>query len=377
MDDPAPQPRPPALPTLGRVLRRETLRLIVLIAVAAGAMAATRAIAERSRALERSDALVWFDRGAAALTRHDAAGAVSAFRRAALNVRGERRYVLALADALGRTGDHDAAERALLALRSDTPEDPDVNLALARVAAARGDVAAAVRYYQHALYAPWPDVERRRDVRRALIRFLLDHGRTTEAIAETLAAAADVPPVAAAHVELGELFARAGDPARALDQFTRALARDATTIAARVGAGRAAFALGDYAAARRYLQDADDPDAARLAAVAAFVLTRDPLASRLAARERRRRLEANLARARERIEHCLAVAEPDTALAFKPQLAALNGTRQRVARDEDLLEAALDLVARVTAAANARCGEETPLDRALVIIAERHGLQTP
>jgi tetratricopeptide (TPR) repeat protein len=366
-----------AAPLLSRVIRRETIRLAVLVAIAIAAVAGTRAIADRSHALERHDAAEWFVRGRARLAQADLAGAVAAFRRAVLKQRGERRYALALADGLARTGDHEAAERVLLALRAASPEDADVNLALARTAAARDDVPTAVRYYQHALYAPWRDLDRRRDVRLQFIRFLLDRGLSAQAVSETIAAAADAPPVAAAEVELGELFARAGDHARAREQFGRALARDGADRAARAGAGRAAFALGDYAAARRHLQGLDDPGAAALATIAGYVVSRDPLATRLAPSERRRRLDANLAHARARLERCVTPAAPAAAAALGSGLAAVTGTRRRVARDDDLLEAAVQLVARVVAAADAHCADDSPIDRALIVIAARHGLDTP
>jgi hypothetical protein len=55
-------------------------------------------------------------------------------------------------------------------------------------------------------------------------------------------------------------------------------------------------------------------------------------------------------------------------------LAALKSRGHAIARDDDILEAAVQLADRVTTAANARCADTTPLDRAIVAIAERHGL---
>ena len=54
-------------------------------------------------------------------------------------------------------------------------------------------------------------------------------------------------------VRLASLFAQAGDQKRALDLFSAAVDLDATNPAALEGAGRAAFALGDYRGAVRDL----------------------------------------------------------------------------------------------------------------------------
>lgn len=363
---------------LARVLRRETVRLLALIAVAVATTFLTRAIADSVRERERREAAEWFDRGSKDLEHGDADAAAASFRRAAIKRRGDNRYVLALADALARTGNLDAAERALVAIRQSNPEDPQINLALARAAAARGDLTTAVRYYHNALYAPWAAADGPRGVRLELIRLLLDRGDARGAVAELIAATTDLPGTAAAHNEIGTLFARAADHGRALDQFTRALALDAQNRASLAGAGRAAFALGDYARARRYLHSVrGDDETATLAAVADLVLTRDPLASRISAAERRRRLVANLTHAHDRLEKCLMAQMPDLAPLLAREMAGLRADRRSIARDADVLEAAVNLTYRIEQHAQARCGDATPLDRALLLVAQRHGLDQP
>jgi tetratricopeptide (TPR) repeat protein len=348
----------------------------MLIAIAVGTTLLTRAIANTSRALELREAEEWFARGMQDLDRGDGEEAVVAFRRAAMKRRGEKQYVLALARALQHTGNPEAAERALAAVRTAQPEDPDINLALATVSGARGDVAAAIRYYHNALYAAWPDRDGPRRVRLALIRFLLANDERPRAVSELIAATTDLPATADAHAEIGRLFAEAGDNRHALEQFRRALDLDAAHLAARMGAGRAAFALGDYQRARSYLRTLNDPEATALATVADLVITRDPLATRLSAAERRRRALANLAHARQRVETCLLAQQPDVATALLREVQGLTANRE-IGRETDALEAAVHLVFRIAQHADRVCGPPTPLDRALVVIAQRHEVDQP
>ena len=76
-----------------------------------------------------------------------------------------------------------------MTLRESEPEDREINLQLARLAATQQDVTEALRFYHNALYAPWPleQADGRRDVRLELIRLLLDHNQAGRAISELLA----------------------------------------------------------------------------------------------------------------------------------------------------------------------------------------------
>ena len=214
----------------------------------------TRVIAANNRAMELRDAAEWFRRGEHQLAQGDAREAIVSFRRATARNRGEKRYVLALALALAGERQYEAARRALLTLRDASPEDPDVNLPLARLAATRQDVAEAVRYYHDTLYAPWPPdrVDARRSLRFELIDFMLSHGQTREAVSELVAFSSDMPDVAGLHVQVGRRFSKAGENRGALEQFQAALRAAPADGQALAGAGLAAFALGQYPLARRY-----------------------------------------------------------------------------------------------------------------------------
>lgn len=364
-----------------RVLHRETIRLALLIAIAVVAFFVTRAIAQRSHETARRDAAAWYRRGQQELERQNTRAAVAAFRRAVLKNREEKSHVLALADALVRERNTAAADRALRSIRELSPEDPVINLALARVAVERQDVVSAVRYYHNALYAPWPTADGPRRVRLELIRLLLAHNHKARATAELIAATIDLPDEPAARVDIGRLFASADDPVRALDQFTRALRIDPRHVGAAAGAVRTAFALGDYArVARHSLPPGVDDETSALVTLANLVITRDPLASRITAAERRRRLAANIAYVEGRWQACAARSNSGAA-AEHPlllrQLRAITSGRRSISRDADVLDEAMTLLYQLTREIERRCEDATALDRALLLIARRHGVNQP
>ena len=282
--------------------------------------------------------------------------------------------------ARGRT---EAARSALLALRESAPEDPDINLQLARLAADRQDVTEALRYYHNALYASWPteQADARRRVRLELIHFLLTHDQVNRALSETVALSTDLPDDAAAHVEVGQLFALAGDSNRALDQFQRAVRLAPNNGAALAGAGEAAFQAGDYLLARTYLRKAPD-DMGRVTEtreLVDLVLSSDPLAARIGSSERRRRLLDNFSYAEERLRSCserrtggqpstTEVAVRDEAQAFKTQFTPST------ILDEDTIESGVELIDRIEREVIESCPPSTLLDRALVLIGRHHGV---
>src|SRR6185295_10549628 len=150
------------------------------------------------------------------------------------------------------------------------------------------------------------------------------------------------------------------------------------------GAARAAFESGDYPRVRGYLGRlaAQTDDTRALRAMTDLVLTSDPLASRLAMPERRARLEAALARAVARLEACRAIAAAARADANVNVDGPLDAARASVmivtdtkaAVTADAIDAGFDLVYRAELAAETACGSPSPLDRALVLAARRHGL---
>ena len=360
------------------------VQVIVLGVIAVAGFFLTRAVALSNRRLAIQDAAEWFRKGNQFVEAGRVDAAVDAFRRATVRDRADRAYVLALAQALVLKRDYDSARSLLLRVREAAPEDARINLDLARVAAARQDVTEALRFYHDALYAPWAveQAATRRAVRIELIRFLLAHNQTDRAEAELLAAAADTPDDAAHRTELAGLFTQAGDDRNALDQLQRALRREPHDPQALADAAQAAFRLGQYPLAQRYLhQLPDDVNAAtHLREVVDQVISRDPMAGRIGARERQRRLEADASYATQRLAQCTqrnAAAPVEADADLQNELGALTERLRRpVPLDQDTVESSLDLIARVEREAVARCGPASAVDEALLLIAREHGAPT-
>ncbi len=366
-----------------RFVHQETIKLVVLCLVAAAAFLLTRVIAANNREMTLRDGTEWYARGQQQLQRGDLSAAVDSFRKASVRNRTSKQYVLALADALARDRQYEAARRALLSLRESAAENPDINLQLARLAAQQQDVTETLRYYHDTLYAPWgpEQADARRRVRLELIQFLLAHQQTGRALSELMALSIDLPEDAAAHVRAGQLFAEAGDNRSALDQFQRALRLAPANREAMAGAGEAAFTLGDYLTARRYLRAIPDgTDATKNAReIVELVLSRDPLASRLTAAERHRRLLEDVSHVRERLAACAArdggtpSPSDDTMLQDVDALDAR--LRKPAAADRDVVEEGFELIYQIEGDVAQRCPPATPLDRALILIGRGHRIE--
>ncbi len=362
-------------------IHREIVQVGVLIVVAAAAFLLTRAVAASNRDMSLRDATEWYRRGQQQIAEGRVDDAIDAFRRATVRNRTDKRYVLALARALAIKRDDDAARSALLTLRESAPEDPDINLELARLAAARQDVTEALRFYHNALYAPWPSeqTDARRRARVELIHFLLTHDQVSRALSELLALSTDLPDDVPRHLEVARLFAQAGDHGHALEQFQRALRLAPENGDALAGAGQTAFQLGEYALARQFLRrapaGADDVQHTR--DVVDLMLSRDPLATRIGSTERRRRLMVNFSYARERLNACLAQRSGQSTsdeLDMQSEAQAFEGQlKPRTILEQDTVETGVALIDRIEQQVAQHCGPPTVLDRALVLIGRQHG----
>ena len=364
-----------------RLIHREILQLAGLIVVAIAAFFLTRAVAASNRQMTLDDAEEWYRRGQQEIARGAVDDGVDAFRRATVRNRQERRYVLALAQALALRHDEQAARNALLTLREATPEDPVVNLALARLAAGRDDVPDALRYYHIALYAQWApeSAAERRHTRLELARLLLHHREPSRALAELMAVSSDLPDNLASHLEVAALFAEAGDGVHSLNEYEHALRAAPGDGRALAGAGQAAFQLGDYVRARGYLRQVapDVDDTAHTLSVVDFVLSNDPLAAHIGTMERRRRLQADLSYAQQRWSVCRETRGADTTADrdgdLQHELATLQTQVTASPRlEQDTVEAGVDVIERIARQVAAECGPPTAVDQALLIIGRRH-----
>jgi tetratricopeptide (TPR) repeat protein len=364
------------------LIHREMLQLAALAAVAVVAFFLTKAVATSNRETSLRNAAEWYRRGEQDLQSGRIDDAIAAFRRATVKSGHNKVYSIALARSLTIKGDRDAARTILLTLRDAAPEDASINLQLARIARDRQDVTEAMRFYHDALYAPWPAeaAESRRQVRLELIEFLLLHGQSGNAQSELLAASADSPDDLSHHLELAKLFGAAGDYNGALSQFQRALRLAPDNQEALGGAGQAAFHLGQYALAQRYLQRARGDTAASARAtreVVDLILSRDPLTSRIGTAERRRRLAENVSYANQRLAECLgqssSAASGDESKLQNDLGALASQLHAAKPIDQDTVEAGADLIDRAERLVVDRCGPATRTDQALLLIGRQHG----
>jgi tetratricopeptide (TPR) repeat protein len=367
-----------------RLVHREWMVLLSLCVLSVLAFLVTRAAAAAEHRWRLRDAERWYQNGQTALERHAFPAAVEAFARAAALDRDNLRYQMSLAGALADDGEIARSVQVLSGLRRQMPEAADVNLQLARLEARRGHVDLAARYYLSALHGVWRDEtgNARREARIELIRYLLQQRLQARALSELLVLSANLPADATSQLLIGELYLQADEPRRAAEVLARGLGRDPGNGRMRARLGEALFRSGEYARARRELALAPDhlDDVVRLRAVCDFVLTRDPLMSRLSLRERQRRLALALSYARNRLETCRSAGGQTHGVS------RLEGLQQEVlmlgsevARTQAVREA--PAVAELVVALTARtehavegCVPAEPLGEALLLIARRHGL---
>lgn len=365
--------------TLSRFVHRELIVLGILCGVALGAFVLTRAAAEAAENRREGDARVWHERGLAHLQAREVADAVEALGRARALDRGVHTYHFDFARALAAADRHDAARQVLLTLRETRPEDPDVNLGLARLEAEAGNVPEAIRFYQSALYGAWlPErLGERRAVRRTLIEYLIDRDMRSRAVAELLLLEADLPDDDPFRLDLASLLLDAGDARRALAEYQAAIARDAGNPRAHAGAARAAFAARDFAAASRHLSrlPRDDESLAELRELTRAVLAADPLAPRLRERERIRRLAGGIASVSQALTICFRSGAPLGGEMLAGHLTALQDLNATIAANRfapETLDRAVAIVARAADAYPPECGTADPAVRAWSLIGRAH-----
>lgn len=347
------------------LVQREVVLVFVLVIIAAVMFGVTRTLAEWSHETVQATATRWYDDGQALIADGHLDEGVTALRKAVARDRLNPTYVLALARALIDASQEEEARRLLLQLREREPDRPAVNFRLARLAARRGDLVEATRYYNHAMYGAEPDDPRfdRRRIRLEFATFLLDQGQREEALSELAALGREVPDTAADHMELARLFLRAGDAGAALTQFTAAMRVEPDNGHAAAGAGEAAFALGSFVQAERHLQAAVRLGAASDAVQARLDTTRrvraiNPLGPGLLSTERARRVRAGLAWASERLASCTPAPPDDSPAPPDPLQEEIDVFRRQpfdALRESDTVAAGVDLMLRGVREMPRRC----------------------
>ena len=369
-------------------LTREPVILTILSGLALAFFLAVTGLSHVYAAQQESLGERWFTRGVRGLKKQRFQMAVSELRTALLYSRDNYSYQLNLAEALLGEGRRDEASAYLVNLWEREPESGQVNLDLAYIAVQKGENEQALRYYHNAIYATWPgnqEVERR-GTRLQLIEFLLGSHDTTQAQSELIALAANMADDPSAHTRVGDLFSQARDYEHALTEYSLSLKSEPQNPAALAGAGRAAFALGRYSQAERYLQAAvtANPNDAQLADQlkdTALVLRMDPFRRQIPFAQRNRIIIEDFAVAGERVTSCAAAGNSNGPVlspgsqhslaenwtTMKPQI-----TERGLRRDPELAEPAMDLVFKIERQANVDCGAPTGTDMALLLISKLH-----
>ena len=366
-------------------LRQRPVVLAVFTVLAIVLFLAVTGISRAHQAQRHAIGERWFNRGIADLRakRYDAA--VTDFRAALLYSPDEYSYQLELAEALMGGGRRGPALAYLTNLWEREPENGIVNLELARIAAQRGETDLAIRYYHNAVYAVWPTDQEgaRRGARLELIELLLGINAKAQAQGELIALAESVGPDAVLQERIGELFLRAADYEHALAAFNIVLKSERHNLPALAGAGDAAFELGQYLLAQRYLQAAvtanrNDFTSAQRLKTTQLVLEMDPFQPQIPVAERHRTVVRAFQAAGKRLKICKLAAAASGAKTGEPSLADQwerlkpQITEAGLRRNPDLVETAMDLTFRIEREASSTCGMPTGADLALLLISRMH-----
>lgn len=362
--------------------RRELVLLVVLGLVSAALYFGVRVFAASNGAMKINEAAYWYSEGERQLLEQHASAAVTAFCKATLSQH-NRAYARSLAQALAADGRETEARDLLLQERETAPEDPEINVDLARLAAKRHDLPETIRYYHNAVYGVWtgPNIDlQRRIVRRELIEFLIAQHARDQTLSEILALAGQLPNTVGAKIELGGLFLQNGDPEHALSNFRAALRTQPDNQVALEGAGEAAFERGDYSQARRHLWLLINPNQRekQMLNIATLAAQVDPIEPSLTYVRRKQRVLADFKQASQQLRQCLAqksglpeaqalqsVADHETELKRKLMAATQRDAPELAFRVLDFVYDAEEITSR-------SCGPLQDLDSALLLIAQKN-----
>lgn len=368
----------------------ETILVFSLIVLAI-LFVVTGFAAQMYHAKERALGEEWCALGLRDLQASQPEKAIVEFRTALLYDRGNADCELNLAKGLLAASHVEEARAHLTRLWEREPENGEINLELGRLAARNQDIQQALRYFHNSIYGDWQQedaVEQRRKARLELYQFLLSRGAESEAQAELMALAAELPPDPQLHVQVGRMFLQANEYDPALKQFRQALQLDRNNKDALSGAGETEFQTGDYRDAQIHLEraarkDPQNTELARMLETNKLVLSIDPYESSLSGAERSVRITRAFQQAVNRLQECaqsrgetLKASPPQTtlqtlydeAMKMKPRI------QERVLnRDPDTATAALTLVSGLENLATSVCGEPRGLDEAIVLAQRKHG----
>jgi tetratricopeptide (TPR) repeat protein/CBS domain-containing protein len=236
--------------------------------------------------------------------------AIQQYRDALSGAPGNPQYRLALGLALAKDKQPAEASVYLNALLKRDPENALANLGEARILAAEGMTADAIKLYRRALDGAWPpgQEQNRKQTRLELASLLEKHGQRTQATAELLAASAAAREPEA-KTKIGQTLLSYGSPVEAAEVFRDVLGANDRDTEVYQGLGAAELALENYPEARDAFQKALDRNPSdqaikRHLALSERILALDPNAPGLRAAARYNRSKELLQGETMRFDQC-------------------------------------------------------------------------
>jgi Tfp pilus assembly protein PilF len=241
-----------------KIVVRDSISLLTLLLVTIALFTATVFLFRAFSNLRSRLASRWLERGEAALHGGHPELAIEDLRSALAYSPGHTEIEVELAEALADAGRTQEATSYFNTLWEAEPGNGTINLQLARLAARQDLQSEAQQYYRASIYGTWEGdgSVRRRQVRLELINYLIATSKFDQARSELLIVAGNAPNDPSILLPIAALMEKAGDPANASHIYRTILQHGPPNLIALEGAGRTAFALGNYVQARDYLHRA-------------------------------------------------------------------------------------------------------------------------
>jgi tetratricopeptide (TPR) repeat protein len=372
-------------PTLNPITGRTPVVIAALTIIALLGFLGVSRLVNRFQEQEKALARHLYEQGLAEQQAGKPELALEPFRAALTYSRDNFQYQLSLARALRDSGRTDEAETYLISLWERSPQNGAVNLALGRLAARQKNLDKIIQYYHNAIYGVWDSnpEHNRLNAWFELVEVLLRLNARPQAQAELIALSANLPPNSELFLHAADLFAQAQDYEHALAVYRKVLHLDRLNPSAASGAGEAAFKLGRYRTAARYLELAaranpQDAQIAQMLQISNLILEQDPFTRGISMDERNRRIRAVFDAAGERLDTCMNSKSRESSLSgqtdpLPPLKAQWTQMKRRLIRlgrtgESGLADEVMDLVLQIEQQ-TASCSA-TPQDQVLLLLAQ-------
>jgi tetratricopeptide (TPR) repeat protein len=241
-----------------KLVIRDTVALLTLLIVTLALFTATLFLFRSFSQLRARLAQRWLARGEAAMQSAHPELAVEDLRSSLAYSPGQRSIEIELAEALAGAGRIQEANSYFITLWEAEPGSGIINLQLARLAVRQSNQPDALLHYHASIYGTWEGdgTIRRREVRLELVNYLIAIHRFDQARSELLIASGNAPDDPDLKLQIAALMEKANDPGSASQIYKAILQHSGRNITALEGAGRTAFALGNFVQARDYLERA-------------------------------------------------------------------------------------------------------------------------